>query len=454
MNPTPTQEPASIADLPSEILLKTFSFLAPAFRDLVAASEVCRHWNALIRDEDLLWRDLCDAFHVDVASQGAEDELDSSPDPEAIHRAAFAGFVASHRDYLDVYPQQKALFKRLRSFLILNSPQTWAHFRGPLHVSRLATTQPTAQLLSANSGPDARALAIWYTFADGQQLPQATEEVPGDHGLFGTFTAYDEIVSIRMLPAAVVKLLPLNSKPGVVIAFFALCVQSGKHLAMVVSTPRELDTLRGHVVEVEFDSPRFVDHGPFREFIANYVNCLEAGERSIDSSGRISMFPELGPGTSTATTLGIKVEVSSLCTLEHRNPSGQFAYRVRLSWADGCPYPSAQLESRKWRIRYRSGAEETVEGRAVVGLYPLLSGSPGQQGMEYCSFCTGRQTRRSEALPPVQEGEDPFPGQDPPVWMEGSFVFVPGSLRNPIPGEQKFEVEVGRWYFQHPSYMV
>ena len=92
-----------------------------------------------------------------------------------------------------------------------------------------------------------------------------------------------------------------------------------------------------------------------------------------------------------------------------------------------------------------------MEGRAVVGLYPYLGfQAPAERDFEYCSYCTGRNIRRGEAGT-ASDADSPWPGQDPPVWMEGGLTFVPGSLRQPIAGEEKFEVEIARWYFQWPS---
>lgn len=255
-----------------------------------------------------------------------------------------------------------------------------------------------------------------------------------------------------MLPSAVVKSFNFAGHSRMTV--FALCVQSGKHFAILTSTPPQHAECLYHVVEVEFEGKRFIDHGLFSTWIENHISNLESGERAVDSLGRISLFPEHGLGTSSATTKGIRIDVSSLCALEHRNPMGQFVYRVKMTWVpELAEYPSAQLETRKWRIHYRSGAEEQVEGRAVVGFFPHLgSAAPAEQTFEYSSFCTGRHFPRGQTIPTV-EGLDVFPGQDPPVWMEGSFVFVPGSLRNPILGEDKFEVEVGRWYFRYPSYL-
>ena len=99
-------------------------------------------------------------------------------------------------------------------------------------------------------------------------------------------------------------------------------------------------------------------------------------------------------------------------------------------------HSSCQLKSRRWKIKYESGFEDTTEGEAVIGQYPELGGS--NPNFSYCSVCTGRQ------------GENRGVGiSDPAIWMEGEFYMIPGTIAHP--NGEKFAVRVARFYFAQPS---
>jgi ApaG protein len=87
---------------------------------------------------------------------------------------------------------------------------------------------------------------------------------------------------------------------------------------------------------------------------------------------------------STATTLGVQVDVESRYHPEHSDPSSKvwlFSYKVRITNHSD---RAVQLVSRRWTITHGNGREEQVHGRGVVGEQPLLD--PGER-FEYTSFC-------------------------------------------------------------------
>lgn len=87
---------------------------------------------------------------------------------------------------------------------------------------------------------------------------------------------------------------------------------------------------------------------------------------------------------STATTEGIRVNVSSVYVPEQSSPRVHryvFAYTIRIA-NDGDK--AAQLKSRHWVITDGDGRIEEVRGPGVVGQQPFLN--PGDQ-FEYTSGC-------------------------------------------------------------------
>jgi hypothetical protein len=167
----------------------------------------------LITSDTKLWRDLAAIFGLDIDD---DDELD--------YRLAFIAFASGHRGFTDIYPEQKALFNRLKTFLAASSPNTLALLRPPMPLANLLALAPFESVTAASPAA-LRSFALWFSFADGQRMPSGEEEEPGDFGLFGTFTAYDEVASVRWLPGGVVKELTL--KEGVKVAVFALSLRSG-----------------------------------------------------------------------------------------------------------------------------------------------------------------------------------------------------------------------------------
>jgi ApaG protein len=87
---------------------------------------------------------------------------------------------------------------------------------------------------------------------------------------------------------------------------------------------------------------------------------------------------------SSASTHGIRVEVTSEFMPQHSNPSARrfvFSYTVQISNESG---KTVQLRSRHWHILHGNGRREERRGSGVVGEQPVLR--PGE-GFEYSSGC-------------------------------------------------------------------
>lgn len=123
-----------------------------------------------------------------------------------------------------------------------------------------------------------------------------------------------------------------------------------------------------------------------------------------------------------------------------------WTYRIRMWMTSDAPMSSCQLRSRHWEISMLGQETEIVDGPAVVGEYPLLKRSEGEDGaFEYQSF-----TRTEAAEGYVQDGEFvPF-GHVRGV-MKGSFQMVPGSLSEET-GEQ-FDATVPEFVLRIPEYI-
>lgn len=122
---------------------------------------------------------------------------------------------------------------------------------------------------------------------------------------------------------------------------------------------------------------------------------------------------------SVTLTQGVRVAVAPSYSAEQSDPSvGRyvFPYRVRITNESD---RRVVLRSRYWLIVDGDGVRNEVEGEGVVGHQPALE--PGES-FAYTSFC------------PL-----------PTTWgtMEGRYTMEAG--------EERFEVEIGRFYLTMPA---
>ncbi|KAJ3223420.1 hypothetical protein HDU81_009203, partial [Chytriomyces hyalinus] len=276
--------------------------------------------------------------------------------------------------------------------------------------------------------------------------------------LFGTNQCYTDLYLQNMLPfllTAHYTLEParLSPKPSD-------ASQDGTDLPEISSfvyfawTPMEeglglvtSGRLAGHVVR--FARPRgfarmgpipayafpYMDLGPFIEWLETFVASLEGGDRIIQRvvvpSARLnlrgpSVFLNSGPGTGSAITRGVKVHVSTFFILS----MARVCYRISLEYIPSqCPFEKVQLLARQWVFRYRDGRASRVQGEGVIGEFPILSAS--SPTFSYCSYSDGG--RVSEAAEEDSDfDEDMLNVRNPVVSLEGSFEFVPGTIRTPV----------------------
>ncbi|KAI8805480.1 hypothetical protein BJ742DRAFT_408396 [Cladochytrium replicatum] len=160
---------------------------------------------------------------------------------------------------------------------------------------------------------------------------------------------------------------------------------------------------------------------------------MSSHNRMIDKSSLCHPFPQsrhpfmMTIPTAAAEALGMAVETSA------PSVALKSCWELLVLLADmmstfilqsPIPATQCQLVTRHWNIRYKSGATQVVEGEGVVGQFPIFNVS--NPFFEYCSSC-------------------PDEIDDPCVWMEGKFTFVPGSIQTP--SGPPFEVVVPRFVF-------
>lgn len=444
--------------LPTELLLSIFSRLDNPL-DISNCSRVCKHWNLVCRD-GRLWNNLCLLYNVpsytgDNYKERERERFTSMSgvvtkytNPEFIYKLWFREFHQNHPLLVELYPQCKDLCSRLYFYLRQNSPSTFLSLQsGQMDISKLFKKMMERTSSSFIITKDLLMFILFYHFIDGQKarMPHV------DNGLFGTYTCYNQLVSLCMLPYQYLQVERVYSFELLV---FAVCPRSGKFLSIVlgiddddkeggkelnydydytqsqlyhsqrVKSVLDKESVLHHVVEVDERSRQFYDHGGFTEFLCNYVDALEGGVYELEGQHKsISMFKNakmLNTDTFTSWKVsnGVMVSCSSLLSMETMTHGGAWTYRIQIELVPDTLVATikrrrCQLLKRHWLVCYKSGYQEHVRGEGVVGVCPILSldGNPPQNGgvdvnhvnsnrnnpdnvtgpkFTYCSMCTGR----------------------------------------------------------------
>lgn len=238
-------------------------------------------------------------------------------------------------------------------------------------------------------------------------------------GMFGGYRSYDHIVNFHF--PHIEEVARLRHEFAVPLAF-----SYRSNAVMMVLVDDEGTTMRrGQVIAFTGNGHPMLVADSTLGFLREWITGLQTGMYKPYRK-ELCRFPMSGPGTFRAVTNGIHVEATPLLIPEQciLNPPRYFyAYRVRMWSPEGSGVAPCQLKSRRWVIhRGANLAPEIVEGDGVIGLYPKIK--EGCEVFEYCS-CTHYTTTYGT--------------------MEGSFTMVPGTLRNPRPGEAPFDVTVPRF---------
>ncbi|KAF3496815.1 hypothetical protein DY000_02051979 [Brassica cretica] len=393
--------------------------------------------------EDSLWSIFC-SLDLNISTP-----LDPHGDPSPSFKMAYQ----SWRESFIMYPRH--LVKRvshcwdnLKLWLSLNFPEAEATLR------KGATEEDLEEFESALKVKLPLPTRLLYRFVDGQEPPLSSSSsssgLDGSLGLIGGYSVYSHDVNVYLLPLKEViretnetmsDLGVSNGSNFIAVAasataslkmFFLDC--SDGQLYTRTSTRQMLPC----VPEINGDQQQ---DGMLR-WLEEHGRRLQSGVikvREEDNIKSISLFPEVPPLCSVAVTNGVQVRASSVFIPEVSNlraqpPAYWYAYSIRMSlMPEGCflngrHHSSCQLYWRHWIIRADDEVIDKVNGEAVIGKYPLLQAEEEEFVYESCSNF------------PTTSGS-----------IEGSFTFIPGSLKDPK-GSQ-FEVKVEEFPLKLPDYI-
>uniref|UniRef100_A0A0E0MEJ5 ApaG domain-containing protein n=1 Tax=Oryza punctata TaxID=4537 RepID=A0A0E0MEJ5_ORYPU len=428
--------------------------------DTVIAKAGARHAAALAcastrlraaAGDDALWRRFC-----------ADDlDLHAPLDPDGRPLPSFKDAYKVWLESFGMYPLP--LVRRVKNFW--SSLKNWLSENFPEALKTLSKGVSEAQIQSAEDDLGFKLpmpTKLLYRFCNGQ-LPLSEHHRENVHmaplGIIGGYVFYDHWINVHLSPLEqIVEETKefyrefndqgvFNMTNLIIVATswyrpktFLLNCSDGQlyvgtinlqHGEMLPCVPKSL--IRPTNIDIPQDGLLL--------WLEEHLRRLQNGmikTRVLKTSRYISLFPEAPPSCTSAMTNGVKVRASAVFAPEHPESSRpgakcMYAYSIRLSVPEACMlggvyYPSCQLYSRHWIIRWRDRVVSDVNGEGVIGKYPLLT--PGQEEFVYES-CT------------------PLP--DSPGSVEGSFTFVPGKLSRPE--GKPFEVTVAPFPLEMPQYI-
>ncbi|KAJ4878897.1 F-box protein SKIP16 [Raphanus sativus] len=369
-------------------------------------------------------------------------------DPSPSFKAAYQSWRESFRMYpWHLVKRVGRCWDNLKRWLRLNFPEAEATLR------KGATEEDLEEFESALKVKLPLPTRLLYRFVDGQEPSSSS------NGLIGGYSVYSHEVNVYLLPLKEViretnetmsDLFGIsNGSNYIVVAasataslklFFLDCTDG--QLYTGTSTRQMLPCVPESLVRSVHDVDGDQQQDAMLLWLEEHGRRLQTGVikvREEEKIKSISLFPEVSPLCSVAVTNGVQVRASSVFIPEVSNLRGQppaywYAYSIRMSLVpEGCflngrHHSSCQLYWRHWIIRADDEVIDKVNGEAVIGKYPLLQAEEEEFVYESCSSF------------PTTSGS-----------IEGSFTFVPGSLRDPK-GSQ-FEVKVEEFPLKLPDYI-
>ena len=291
--------------------------------------------------------------------------------------------------------------------------------------------------------------SIWC-FYGGQKRPRTNDDCFA--GLLGGYNAYDLCSCTRLVDVEEImaQRRGMGQSFGNMLPFaYSRMVRPHKMIVIVRDLGRAFVAVaQGNLRVMPCDVIEWLDI---------YASRLEQGVYECDEiipsryapfdTRSILLYPSIADSTgrtSRAVTRGIEVVASGVDAVER---PGMFIYSIRIRLLqpgeDGYMTPSergfttCQLRSRHWIISQGDDGEpEHVRGDGVVGMYPLLKeggydlyeGQTAATAQEAGTDCEGKFSYQSA----TEASEDGT--------LEGSLLFVPGSLASPTGKE--FDVQV------------
>ncbi|GAX81072.1 hypothetical protein CEUSTIGMA_g8507.t1 [Chlamydomonas eustigma] len=478
----------NLMDLGSQCLLYVLSFLPS--KDCGRCCTVSQAMNQVLTD-DLLWKVLLlrDYAHEQPLGPDLEHQLLTS------YRRAYGQWAALfHGEEAppDMIRRAVAAWRNIESFLAKNIPKA------------LKTLRPGATLAAIEDAEQAlgikmpASLRVIYRVHDGQDLlfdqlqdrrfmkgcrsegnqidsssgqGEVAEDVEEDVdedglsararesitlGVFGGYEFYEHLVSTRMLPLSRIKLWTLLLRMPSLRNMWLFGASFGFEKLMFVSSTNSHIYVSGNrppAIPLLATPEGGTNDDSVLNWLEEYGRRLHEGwymaaeplSPHLPWSIGINLFPRCPGHMASQITRGVKVTVSTLCIPEMSSGEYLFSYSVRFkllnpdeqvaAWPASSISPvkvitSCQLMTRHWIIRDADlGVVGEVRGEAVVGKFPLLTLK--EPDFVYQS-CTN-----------LKNG--------PRGFMEGSFRFVEGSIREPT-GAQ-WEVECPRFTLEVSQFM-
>ncbi|KAJ0236080.1 F-box protein SKIP16 [Hirschfeldia incana] len=399
----------------------------------------------LSASEESLWSIFC-SLDLNISTP-----LDPHGDPSPSFKAAYQSWRESFRMYpWHLVKRVGRCWDNLKLWLSSNFPEAEATLR------KGATEEDLEAFESALNVKLPLPTRLLYRFVDGQEPPFSfSGDRNGSLGLIGGYSVYTHEVNVYLLPLKEViretmsDLSVSNGSSFIFVAasataslkmFFLDC--SNGELYTGTSTRQMLPCVPESLVRSVHDLDGDQQQDAMLLWLEEHGRRLQSGVikvREQDNVKSISLFPEVPPLCSVAVTNGVQVRASSVFIPEVSNlhdqpPVYYYAYSIRMSlMPEGCflngrHHSSCQLYWRHWIIRADDEVIDKVNGEAVIGKYPLLKAGEEEFVYESCSNF------------PTTSGS-----------IEGSFTFVPGSLRDPK-GSQ-FEVKVEEFPLKLPDYI-
>ncbi|EOA39367.1 hypothetical protein CARUB_v10012429mg [Capsella rubella] len=393
--------------------------------------------------EESLWSIFC-SRDLNISSP-----LDPHGDLGPSFKTAYQLWRESFRMYpWELVKRVRLCWDNLKLWLSLNFPEAKATLR------KGATEDDLQELETVLKVKLPLATRLLYRFVDGQEL-SSSNGLDGYLGIIGGYSVYSHEVNVYLLPLkkmireTKVAIRHLNSSSISNLVIVAASVVASLKIFFLDCTNGQLYTVTSNrqLLPCVPDSLVHDINGDQKQdalllWLEEHGRRLQTGAikiREEENIKSISLFPEFPPLCSIAITNGVQVRASSvfipeISNLRDQPPAYWYAYSIRMSLVpEGCilkgtHHSSCQLYWRHWVIRADNEVIDNVNGEAVIGKYPLLQAGEEEFVYESCSSF------------PTTAGA-----------IEGSFTFVPGSLRDPK-GSQ-FEVKVAEFSLELPDYI-
>ncbi|KAL0865421.1 hypothetical protein Bca101_044539 [Brassica carinata] len=417
----------SLEDAEDLVLHIILSKLGPENTARVACVSKRLHVSA---SEESLWSIFC-SLDLNISTP-LHPHGDSAP--------SFKTAYQSWRESFRVYPwslvkRVKRCWDNLKQWLSSNFPEAEAT------LIKGVTEDDLEELETALNVELLLPTRLLYRFVDGQELYSTSSSGivdGGSLGLIGGYSAYWHKVNVYLLPLKEVvrETIDIIADDHNTTIFNNIVVVAVSSSALSSKMMFFLDCTNGQLYTENTSSHQMLPCVPESLVCINGDHQQDAMLLWLEENGRrlqtgaikigeqnnvksISLFPEIPPLCYVSVTNGVKPpEYLYACSIR-MSLMPTFNRRHHSSW---------QIYSRHWVVRADDAVVGDVDGESVLIKNPLL---------------------KAEEEEFVYRGISKFPTTN--LSLDGSFTFVPGSLKDPK-GNQ-FEVNVAEFPVKLPDYI-